>query len=220
MLLCAIAVVTTQLIRFGSAIVPFSLLPGIYVLGTLVFTPLENGFGWMIYILLGLMGVPVFATPPYGGPSYILKPTFGFLLLFISFSFVFLDGTKKKKSKFLLFTFFEFCRGKFTIHTRTCLFVGDYEIHCTSANFIWIYLKNRISTLYRGRYFKGYCCIFNRMESQTIARKIEKKIWKIDSHVTKWYEMRMTTYLKPSLRGIQLFLSWTLWQSHPLASSF
>ena len=109
--------------------------------------------------------------------------------LFISFSFVFLDGTKKKKSKFLLFTFFEFCRGKFTIHTRTCLFVGDYEIHCTSANFIWIYLKNRISTLYRGRYFKGYCCIFNRMESQTIARKIEKKIWKIDSHVTKWYEM-------------------------------
>ena len=34
--------------------------------------------------------------------------------LFISFSFVFLDGTKKKKSKFLLFTFFEFCRGKFT----------------------------------------------------------------------------------------------------------
>ena len=27
-----------------------------------------------------------------------------------------------------------------------------------------------------GRYFKGYCCIFNRMESQTIARKIEKDL--------------------------------------------
>lgn len=99
--LCAIIVVVTQLIRFGSAIVPFSLLPGIYVLGIISFSPIENGFGWLIYILLGLMGVPVFATPPYGGPGYILKPTFGFLLgyLFLSpfFSWV---AQKRKKTSF------------------------------------------------------------------------------------------------------------------------
>jgi len=33
------------------------------------------------YVLLGLLGVPVFATG--GGPSYILQPTFGYLLAFI-----------------------------------------------------------------------------------------------------------------------------------------
>ncbi|MBQ1889982.1 MAG: biotin transporter BioY [Selenomonadaceae bacterium] len=33
------------------------------------------------YVLLGLLGVPVFATG--GGPSYVLQPTFGYLLSFI-----------------------------------------------------------------------------------------------------------------------------------------
>ena len=33
------------------------------------------------YVLLGLIGVPVFASG--GGPSYMLQPTFGYLLAFI-----------------------------------------------------------------------------------------------------------------------------------------
>ena len=33
------------------------------------------------YVLLGLMGVPVFAAG--GGPAYVLQPTFGYLLAFI-----------------------------------------------------------------------------------------------------------------------------------------
>jgi len=37
----------------------------------------------LAYILLGLVGIPVFASPPYGGPGYFLIPTFGFLLGFI-----------------------------------------------------------------------------------------------------------------------------------------
>ena len=37
----------------------------------------------LAYILLGLVGIPVFASPPYGGPGYFLLPTFGFLLGFI-----------------------------------------------------------------------------------------------------------------------------------------
>lgn len=35
------------------------------------------------YILLGLVGIPIFASPPYGGPGYFLVPTFGFLVGFI-----------------------------------------------------------------------------------------------------------------------------------------
>lgn len=34
-----------------------------------------------IYLLIGLCGVPIFASG--GGPSYLLKPTFGFLLGFL-----------------------------------------------------------------------------------------------------------------------------------------
>ncbi len=34
-----------------------------------------------VYILLGLMGVPVFASG--GGPGYVLQPTFGYLLGFV-----------------------------------------------------------------------------------------------------------------------------------------
>jgi len=35
-----------------------------------------------LYLLLGLLGLPVFASAPFGGVGYVLKPTFGFLLGF------------------------------------------------------------------------------------------------------------------------------------------
>jgi len=84
--LCAIAVTAAHLFRFGSAVVPFSLLPGVYVLGAIAFSPRENSMGWIIYLLLGLSGVPVFASPPYGGLGYIFKPSFGFLLGYLFMS--------------------------------------------------------------------------------------------------------------------------------------
>ena len=42
----------------------------------------------LVYILLGLAGLPVFATPPFGGPSYVLQPTFGFLPGFAGCAYV------------------------------------------------------------------------------------------------------------------------------------
>ena len=33
----------------------------------------------LVYIVLGLLGIPIFAAPPYGGPLYVLNPTFGYL---------------------------------------------------------------------------------------------------------------------------------------------
>ena len=35
----------------------------------------------LVYIALGLLGVPVFASG--GGPSYVLQPTFGYLIGFV-----------------------------------------------------------------------------------------------------------------------------------------
>lgn len=52
----------------------FALLAGFLQGGRL------GGMSVWIYLLIGLAGVPVFASG--GGPSYLLKPTFGFLIGF------------------------------------------------------------------------------------------------------------------------------------------
>ena len=53
----------------------FTLLAG------LVLGPRRGALAVGTYVLLGLVGVPVFAMG--GGPSYLLQPTFGYLLGFI-----------------------------------------------------------------------------------------------------------------------------------------
>lgn len=81
-LMAAIMVVVTLLTRipFVAATIPFSMQPLVAVLaGTLLGSRL-GGLSVLIYILLGLVGLPVFAAEPFGGPAYILKPTFGFLM--------------------------------------------------------------------------------------------------------------------------------------------
>ncbi|MCX6091104.1 MAG: biotin transporter BioY [Candidatus Atribacteria bacterium] len=97
-LLCALAGVAASLIRFGSAVVPFSLLPFVAILAGLVFSPQEAFIGWVGYLLLGLFGVPVFASPPYGGLTYVFKPTFGFLLGFALVSPLLSMLLKKRKA--------------------------------------------------------------------------------------------------------------------------
>ena len=58
----------------------FALLAGL-LLGA------ENGFfSVLAYLVIGLCGVPVFAHG--GGPAYLLKPTFGFLIGFAAAAFV------------------------------------------------------------------------------------------------------------------------------------
>ncbi len=44
------------------------------------------GMSTMLYLIIGLVGVPVFAAG--GGPHYLLRPTFGFLLGFALAAFV------------------------------------------------------------------------------------------------------------------------------------
>lgn len=53
-------------------------------------------FSQLIYILLGLIGIPVFTMG--GGPQYIFNPTFGYLIGFAVTAFVigyFMDGIKE-----------------------------------------------------------------------------------------------------------------------------
>jgi biotin transport system substrate-specific component len=79
----ALAVVAAMLVRFAGPIVPFSLLPFVVMLSGGLLGARLGALSIIVYILLGLIGLPVFASPPFGGPSYVLQPTFGFLLGFV-----------------------------------------------------------------------------------------------------------------------------------------
>lgn len=79
----ALAGIAAVIVRFsGAAMVPFSLLPLIVFIAALILPPKAAAMSFTAYLLLGLTGMPVFASPPYGGLSYVLKPTFGFILAF------------------------------------------------------------------------------------------------------------------------------------------
>lgn len=81
-LMAAIMVVVTMITRipFVHAVVPFSLQPLVAVLAGVLLGARIGALSMVVYLLLGLVGLPVFATQPFGGPAYVLKPTFGFLL--------------------------------------------------------------------------------------------------------------------------------------------
>lgn len=62
------------------ALVPFSLLPIFVLIAGLVLGARYGALALIVYIFLGLLGLPVFASAPFGGLGYIFKPTFGYLL--------------------------------------------------------------------------------------------------------------------------------------------
>ena len=62
------------------ALVPFSVLPVLVLMSGLILGAEYAAMATLVYLVLGLFGLPVFSTAPFGGFGYILKPTFGFLI--------------------------------------------------------------------------------------------------------------------------------------------
>ncbi|RKO67822.1 biotin transporter BioY [Desulfofundulus salinus] len=88
-LFAALAAVAAMLSRFFiTPYVPFSLVPFVVMLAGGLLGARVGALSMLIYVLLGLVGLPVFETAPFGGPAYVLKPTFGFLLGFIGGAWV------------------------------------------------------------------------------------------------------------------------------------
>lgn len=67
----SLCVVFALLFRFSSGIVPFSYCEWLY--------SLSGKLSFLGYVFLGLVGFPVFTSPSFGGLTYLLNPTFGFL---------------------------------------------------------------------------------------------------------------------------------------------
>ncbi|HEX3011013.1 MAG TPA: biotin transporter BioY [Syntrophomonadaceae bacterium] len=83
-LFAAMMCVITVLVRMFQPVIviPFSLQPLIMLLAACLLSPRAAFLSMLAYLLLGLVGLPVFSVPPYGGPAYVLIPSFGFVLGF------------------------------------------------------------------------------------------------------------------------------------------
>lgn len=80
----ALMCVLTILVRLFQPVVvlPFSLQPLVMLLAASLLSPRGAFLSMVAYLALGLIGIPVFSMPPYGGPAYVLMPSFGFILAF------------------------------------------------------------------------------------------------------------------------------------------
>ena len=87
--LAALMCLAGMLVRWVSpALVPFSVLPILVLLSGLVLGAGYGALAMVVYIFLGILGLPVFASAPFGGIGYIFKPTFGYLLGYIGAAYV------------------------------------------------------------------------------------------------------------------------------------
>ncbi|MBB6716444.1 biotin transporter BioY [Clostridium gasigenes] len=68
-------------IRIPLPIVPFTLQYFFCALGAILLGAKRGAIAQILYVAIGLIGIPVFTQG--GGPQYIFKPTFGYLLGFI-----------------------------------------------------------------------------------------------------------------------------------------
>lgn len=85
----ALSVVAAMFSKYGGeAVVPFSLMPLVAMLAGALLGAKLGALSILVYVLLGLIGVPVFASAPYGGIAYLLMPTAGFLFGFIGGAYV------------------------------------------------------------------------------------------------------------------------------------
>lgn len=105
LVLCALF---AALMAVGANVSPFLMIGGVPVTLQLMFAILAGGvlgsrlgaISMVTYMLIGLMGAPVFAQLK-GGPAQLLSPTFGFIISFIAVAYVTgkLVGDKVKATK-------------------------------------------------------------------------------------------------------------------------
>jgi len=66
--------------------VPFTLQVFFVLMAGILLGPVLGALSQAVYVLIGLLGFPVFAGG--GGPGYVLMPSFGFLIGFIAGAYV------------------------------------------------------------------------------------------------------------------------------------
>ena len=86
--LAALMCLVGMLVHWAPVLIPFSVLPVFVYLSGLILGAEYAAMAMAVYLVLGLFGLPVFASAPFGGLGYVLKPTFGFLLGYVASAYV------------------------------------------------------------------------------------------------------------------------------------
>ncbi|SHF17416.1 biotin transporter BioY [Alkalibacter saccharofermentans] len=103
MIYCAIfsaLIIVGALTRVPVPMIPFTLQFMFTNLAGMMLGPIYGALSVTIYVILGLIGLPVFANG--GGIGYIFQPTFGYLLAFILAAYVAGKMTRKEENRNLL----------------------------------------------------------------------------------------------------------------------
>ena len=94
--------------------VPFTLQTLMVMFAGLLLGSRRGASSQVLYLILGLMGLPIFAQG--GGPAYILQPSFGFLIGFIAGAFAIGKALEKSTDLTLSRTLFALVLGQAIIY--------------------------------------------------------------------------------------------------------
>ncbi len=100
-------------IRIPLPYVPITLQTIFVLMAGIIMGKKMASFSQIIYVILGLIGIPIFTEG--GGPAYILKPSFGYLLGFIAAAYLVGKLLENRELNYLN-TFFASCLGILMIY--------------------------------------------------------------------------------------------------------
>ncbi len=106
--------------------VPLTLQTLMVMLAGLILGSRRGALSQVLYLILGLLGLPVFAQG--GGPAYILQPSFGFLLGFIAGAYVIGKIVEGEKNLSLF-------------RTVTALILGQVAIYLLGISYLYLNLN-------------------------------------------------------------------------------
>jgi biotin transport system substrate-specific component len=101
-------------IRIPIPYVPLTLQTLMVMFSGLILGGKLGALSQLVYILVGLMGIPIFAHG--GGPGYVLQPTFGYLLGFVCGAYIIGNITEKCDSLKRSLLFVALLAGTLTIY--------------------------------------------------------------------------------------------------------
>ena len=132
LLLCAMftaLICIGAFIRIPTPLVPLSMQLWCTTMAGMLLGPKLGAVSVLVYVLLGLIGVPVFTMG--GGIGYVLQPTFGYLIGFIIGTWLTGYLARKKDEpgfKWLLLAAFAGMFAVYIIGTAYCYFISRFVL--------------------------------------------------------------------------------------------
>ena len=101
-------------VRIPIPYVPLTLQTLMVMFSGLILGGRLGALSQLVYTLVGLMGIPIFAQG--GGPGYVLQPTFGYLLGFVCGAYIIGNITERRESLKRSFLFLALVAGTLAVY--------------------------------------------------------------------------------------------------------